>query len=72
MTEEEKNIKQEELIHAIFESCIKDSFKDYWKNIKKLAKLREEDKYKVAFDILKSLNDENLKLIKGRTNVENN
>lgn len=74
MTIREKEVEQLNLIHEVFASCSNDSFTAYWKAIKKLAKLREEDPYKVAFTIVKHLNDENMKLIKakGDVNVESN
>ena len=63
LTEKEKNIEQLNIIHAIFSTYANDRWYDWWYEVKKLADLREEDALKVVFQLSKSLNEENIKLI---------
>lgn len=56
MTEQDKNIKQLNLIHLIFDSLINKDNEEFNKRISMLAELRGERPEKVIFDIVCSLN----------------
>lgn len=64
MTEQEKDVKQINLIHQIMSSFANDDRDGFWRLVNRLADLREERPLAVAFRIAQSLDDENRKLIK--------
>lgn len=67
---DERDIKQKNIIHAIFSALKSNDIEEVFKSLDELAELRNEPVKQTTYEFLRCLNEESLKLIgRGVTNA---